>query len=29
MNFEVRLLPRRLLPFAIALGIWFAPVPRG
>ena len=29
MNFEVRMLPRRLLPFAIALGIWFAPVPAG
>jgi DASS family divalent anion:Na+ symporter len=26
---EVKLLPRRLLPFAIAIGIWLVPVPAG
>ncbi len=29
MNFEPRMLPRRLLPFAIAIGIWLVPVPAG
>ena len=29
MIFEARMLPRRLLPFAIAIGIWLAPVPAG
>ncbi|MGB2819214.1 MAG: DASS family sodium-coupled anion symporter [Burkholderiaceae bacterium] len=29
MSFEPRMLPRRLLPFAIAIGIWLVPVPAG
>jgi DASS family divalent anion:Na+ symporter len=29
MIFERKMLPRRLLPFAIAIGIWLAPVPAG
>ena len=29
MIFEVRMLPRRILPFAIAIGIWLVPVPAG
>jgi len=29
MIFEAKMLPRRLLPFAIAIGIWLTPVPAG
>ena len=29
MIFEVQMLPRRILPFAIAIGIWLVPVPAG
>ena len=29
MIFEARMLPRRILPFAIAVGIWLVPVPAG
>jgi DASS family divalent anion:Na+ symporter len=29
MIFEARMLPRRILPFAIAIGIWLVPVPAG
>ena len=29
MIFEARMLPRRVLPFAIAIGIWLIPVPAG
>ena len=29
MTFEPRMLPRRILPFAIAIGIWLVPVPAG
>jgi DASS family divalent anion:Na+ symporter len=29
MSFEPRMLPRRILPFAIAIGIWLVPVPAG
>jgi DASS family divalent anion:Na+ symporter len=29
MIFEVKMLPRRILPFAIAIGIWLVPVPDG
>jgi len=29
MMFEARMLPRRLIPFAIAIGIWLVPVPAG
>jgi len=29
MIFETRMLPRRILPFAIAIGIWLVPVPAG
>ena len=29
MNFEPRMLPRRVLPFLIAIGIWIVPVPAG
>ena len=29
MIFEAKMLPRRILPFAIAIGIWLVPVPAG
>jgi len=29
MMFEAKMLPRRLIPFAIAIGIWLVPVPAG